>query len=236
MTADALVLPVRARPTLTRVIIAASLGNALEWFDFLVYGFFAVTISFAFFPSGNEISVAAADPRNFQRLVSGLRPVGAILIGTYTDRAGRKAGLTLSILLMVIGTTMTALMLGLCDDRGCGAHLDPCRPPWCRAFRSAASLAAQSPFLPNKPPRAKALSRAGNGPATGITGVLASGFGIVLTSVLSPAQIVEWGWRVPFLFGIFAGPVGLLYSPPPGRDTGICRDHTHPHACTRRAA
>ena len=55
MTADALTpSAVRAKPTLTRVIVAASLGNALEWFDFLVYGYFAVTISKVFFPSANE--------------------------------------------------------------------------------------------------------------------------------------------------------------------------------------
>ena len=107
MTTAAFAPPVRAKPTLTRVIVAASLGNALEWFDFLVYGYFAVTISKVFFPSGNETAslLAAFGTFSISFLV---RPIGAILIGAYTDRAGRKAGLTLSILLMVIGTTMTA--------------------------------------------------------------------------------------------------------------------------------
>src|SRR5438876_11207617 len=111
MTADALAAPVRVRPTLTRVIVAASIGNALEWFDFLVYGYFAVTISKVFFPSGNETAslLLALGTFGVSYLV---RPVGAIVIGAYTDRAGRKAGLTLSILLMLIGTTMTALMPG----------------------------------------------------------------------------------------------------------------------------
>jgi len=89
MTADALSLPTRVRPTLTRVIIAASLGNALEWFDFLVYGYFAVTISKVFFPSDNETASLLAAFGTFS--VSFLvRPVGAIVIGAYTDRAGRK--------------------------------------------------------------------------------------------------------------------------------------------------
>jgi MFS transporter, MHS family, proline/betaine transporter len=111
MTADVLAAPVRARSSLTRVIIAASLGNALEWFDFLVYGYFAVTIATVFFPSDNETASLLAAFGTFS--VSFLvRPVGAIVIGAYTDRAGRKAGLTLSILLMVIGTTMTALTPG----------------------------------------------------------------------------------------------------------------------------
>src|ERR1700741_1189113 len=112
MTADALTpSAVRAKPTLTRIIVAASLGNALEWFDFLVYGYFAVTISKVFFPSENETASLLAAFGTFS--VSFLvRPIGAIVIGAYTDRAGRKAGLTLLILFMVIGPTMKGIMLG----------------------------------------------------------------------------------------------------------------------------
>src|SRR5215469_4404948 len=112
MTADALApAAVHTKPSLTRVIVAASLGNALEWFDFLVYGYFAVTISKVFFPTGNETASLLAAFGTFS--VSFLvRPLGAIVIGAYTDRSGRKAGLTLSILLMVIGTAMTALTPG----------------------------------------------------------------------------------------------------------------------------
>src|SRR5271163_2505687 len=112
MTAESLAPAVaRARPSLTRVIVAASLGNAIEWFDFLVYGYFAVTIAKVFFPSDNETAslLAALGAFGVSYLV---RPIGAIVIGAYTDRAGRKAGLTLSILFMVIGTTMTAVMPG----------------------------------------------------------------------------------------------------------------------------
>src|ERR1700741_1802324 len=105
MTADALTpSAVRAKPTLTRVIVAASLGNAMEWFDFLVYGYFAVTISKVFFPSANETASLLAALGTFGAAYV-VRPIGAIFIGAYTDRAGRRVGLTLSILLMVIGTT-----------------------------------------------------------------------------------------------------------------------------------
>jgi MHS family proline/betaine transporter-like MFS transporter len=69
MTAAAFAPPVRARPTLTRVIVAASLGNALEWFDFLVYGYFAVTISKVFFPSANETASLLAAFGTFIALV-----------------------------------------------------------------------------------------------------------------------------------------------------------------------
>ena len=92
---------------LHRVILAASIGNALEWFDFLIYGYFAVTIAKLFFPTGNETASLLLTLGTFGASYL-VRPLGAIVIGAYTDRAGRKAGLTLSILLMMIGTTMTA--------------------------------------------------------------------------------------------------------------------------------
>ena len=207
MTAAALVPPVRARPTLTRVIVAASLGNAIEWFDFLVYGYFAVTISKVFFPSGNDTASLLLTLGTFS--VSFLvRPVGAVVIGAYTDRVGRKAGLTLSILLMVIGTTMTALMPGYATI-GVAAPILILVARLVQGFSVGGEFGSAVTFLAEQTASRKGFVASWQWASTGITGVLASGFGIVLTSVLSPAQIVEWGWRVPFLFGILVGPVGL---------------------------
>src|SRR5215469_16356540 len=112
MTTDRFAAPdIRAKASLTRVIVAASLGNAMEWFDFLLYGYFAVTIAKVFFPTGNETASLLLTLGTFS--VSFLvRPIGAVVIGAYTDRKGRRAGLTLSIMLMVVGTTMTALTPG----------------------------------------------------------------------------------------------------------------------------
>jgi MHS family proline/betaine transporter-like MFS transporter len=111
----------RARASLTRVIVAASLGNAIEWFDFLVYGYFAVTIAKVFFPSANETASLLATLGAFGAAYL-MRPIGAIVIGAYTDRKGRRAGLTLSMMLMVVGTTLTAVTpgyatIGLADRR-----------------------------------------------------------------------------------------------------------------------
>src|SRR5215470_15051973 len=101
--------PVRAG--LRRVIVAATIGNVLEWFDFLVYGFFAVTISEVFFPA-NDPTVSLLITFGTFGLAYVVRPLGAIFIGTYSDRAGRKAGLTLSIGLMLIGTTLMVVTPG----------------------------------------------------------------------------------------------------------------------------
>src|SRR3954463_4652260 len=104
-TEAAIIAPVPQQQPLSRVIIAATIGNVLEWFDFLVYGYFAVTIAEVFFPAGNP-TISLLVTFGAFGLSYVVRPLGAVVIGAYTDRHGRKAGLTLSIGLMMIGTTM----------------------------------------------------------------------------------------------------------------------------------
>src|SRR6516162_3221931 len=112
MTADTLPAAVLPKPpSLRRMIVAATIGNVLEWFDFVVYGFFAVTIAEVFFPAGNP-TVSLLITFGAFGLSYLVRPLGAIVVGTYTDRAGRKAGLTLSIGLMLIGTTRMVVTPG----------------------------------------------------------------------------------------------------------------------------
>ncbi len=90
-----------------RAVAAASIGNALEWFDFIIYGFFAVVMARLFFPTGDEtvslmVALAAFGVPFF------MRPLGAIVIGNYADRHGRKAAFTLTILMMMGGTAIIA--------------------------------------------------------------------------------------------------------------------------------
>ena len=93
----------------TRLIIAASLGNALEFYEILVYGYFAVIISKVFFPAADEALSLLVTFGTFGASFLA-RPVGAIFLGAYGDRKGRKAALTLSILLMTIGTALMTIM------------------------------------------------------------------------------------------------------------------------------
>src|SRR5262249_28447745 len=97
------------RKNVTRLVVATSLGNALEWFDISVYAYFAAYLSNAFFP--------AKDPTTSLLLTFGsfaltflARPIGGVLLGTYADRYGRKASLLLSITMMTCGTLAVALM------------------------------------------------------------------------------------------------------------------------------
>jgi MHS family proline/betaine transporter-like MFS transporter len=96
------------QPSMRRLIVAATIGNVFEWFDFVVYGFFAVTLAEVFFPAGNP-TVSLFVTFGAFALAYFVRPLGAIVVGGYTDRAGRKAGLLLSMALMMIGTTLMAV-------------------------------------------------------------------------------------------------------------------------------
>jgi len=111
ITVDAALHGTVAAPRLSSVIVAATIGNILEWFDFLVYGFFAATLAEVFFPASNP-TVSLLITFGAFGLSYVVRPLGAIVIGAYTDRAGRKAGLMLSIALMMIGTTLMVVTPG----------------------------------------------------------------------------------------------------------------------------
>src|SRR6202049_4979761 len=112
MTADTLTTAVLPKPpSLRRLIVAATIGNIFEWFDFVIYGFFAVTIAEVFFPA-DDPTVSLLITFGAFGLAYVVRPLGAVIVGTYTDRAGRKAGLTLSIGLMMIGTILMVITPG----------------------------------------------------------------------------------------------------------------------------
>src|SRR3974377_2522929 len=99
----------QGRPSTFKILAAASIGNALEWFDILVYGYFAVTISKLFFPTANPTTALLLTFGTFG--VSYLvRPIGALVLGAYADRAGRRAAMLLSILIMTLGTGLMALL------------------------------------------------------------------------------------------------------------------------------
>src|SRR5438045_6806191 len=112
MTADIAHVPPHSQPpSMRRLIVAATIGNVFEWFDFVVYGFFAVTLAEVFFPAGNP-TVSLLVTFGAFGLAYFVRPLGTIVVGGFSDRAGRKAGLLLSIALMMVGTTLMAVMPG----------------------------------------------------------------------------------------------------------------------------
>ena len=195
------------RPGLPGVIIAATIGNVLEWFDFLVYGFFAVIIAEVFFP--------AADPTVSLLVTFGtfglayvVRPLGAAIVGTYTDRAGRKAGLTLSIGLMMIGTTLMVITPGYATI-GIAAPLIITIARLLQGFSVGGEFGSAVAFLVEHAGERRGYSASWQWATIGITSIIASLFGLILTTQLSHQQLIDWGWRIPYVFGLLVGPAGL---------------------------
>lgn len=195
------------RLSLSRVVIAATIGNVLEWFDFLVYGFFAVTIAEVFFPTGNKTVSLLITFAAFG-LAYVVRPLGAVVVGTYTDRAGRKAGLTLSIGLMMIGTILMLATPGYATI-GLAAPVIIILARLLQGFSVGGEFGSAVAFLVEHGHERKGFAASWQWASTGIISIIVSLFGVVLTTLLTHQQLVAWGWRVPYVFGLLVGPAGL---------------------------
>src|SRR5579864_1881438 len=195
------------RSSLPGVIVAATIGNVLEWFDFLVYGFFAVQISQAIFP--------AKDPNVSLLITFGtfglsylVRPLGAIVVGGYTDRAGRKAGLTLSIGLMMIGTLLMVVTPGYASI-GIAAPVIITIARLLQGFSVGGEFGSAVAFLAEHSGDRRGYGASWQFATVGMTSIIASLFGLVLSTTLSHDELVAWGWRIPYIFGLLVGPAGL---------------------------
>src|SRR5437764_3019275 len=195
------------RPALSRVIIAATIGNVLEWFDFLVYGYFAVTIAEVFFPV-HDPAVSLLVTFGAFGLSYLVRPLGALVVGAYTDRHGRKAGLTLSIAMMMIGTTLMVLTPGYATI-GLAAPVIITIARLLQGFSVGGEFGSAVAFLVEHGSERKGYSASWQWASTGIISVIVALFGVVLTTTLTHDQLVDWGWRVPYVFGLLVGPAGL---------------------------
>ena len=208
MTADTLhagVLP--KQPSMRRLIVAATIGNIFEWFDFVVYGFFAVTIAEVFFPTGNP-TVSLLITFGAFGLAYFVRPLGAIVVGGYTDRAGRKAGLLLSMALMMIGTTLMAVTPGFATI-GLAAPIIITIARLLQGFSVGGEFGSAVSFLAEHGGGRRGFSASWQFATGGLITVLASLFGLTLSSLLTHEQLVDWGWRIPYVFGMLIGPAGL---------------------------
>jgi len=208
MTADTLPAAVLPKPpSMRRMIVAAMIGNVLEWFDFVVYGFFAVTIAEVFFPT-HDPTVSLLVTWGAFGLAYFVRPLGAIVVGSYTDRAGRKAGLLLSISLMMIGTTLMALTPSYATI-GIAAPILITLARLLQGFSVGGEFGSVVSFLAEHAGARRGFSASWMFATGGMITVLASLFGVTLTTLLTHQQLVDWGWRIPYIFGMLVGPAGL---------------------------
>jgi MFS transporter, MHS family, proline/betaine transporter len=191
-----------------RAVAAAVIGNVLEWYDFAVYAFVAIYISRQFFPAGDEVSALLST-----FLAYGLgflaRPLGGIVIGRIGDTRGRKAALLLTILLMAIGTVLIGVLPGFATI-GYLAPLLLVVARLLQGFSAGGEWGSSTAFIVEWAPPAERGYYGSFQQTSVVTGLLlGSGVAALLNTVMTPADMGSWGWRIPFLLGGIIGPVGL---------------------------
>jgi MHS family alpha-ketoglutarate permease-like MFS transporter len=182
-------------------IIGGSIGNLIEWFDFQIYTTFAIYFAGSFFPRENR-TVQLLGTAGIFALGFILRPVGSWLIGLYADRYGRRAGLILSVTLMCLGS----LGIALCPTYstiGLAAPLVLLLARLVQGFSLGGEYGASSVYLSEIAPAGRRGFYSSFHYVTLIAGqLLATAVQVILQEfVFTHAQLVDWGWRVPFFIG-----------------------------------
>ncbi len=197
----------RSRDAVKAVAIAV-VGNALEWFDLVVYGFFAATIGTLFFPAADQTTsvVLALGTFGMSFLI---RPLGAILIGRYADRVGRRAALVLVSSLMFVGTLIIAV-LPTYETIGIWAPVLLFVARLIQGFSAGGEFGSATAYLAEHSSNRRAFFSSWQFASQGLATLMASCFGVLVTTQLSAADLQAWGWRLPFLFGLLIGPVAYL--------------------------
>ncbi|MHA6819939.1 tricarballylate/proton symporter TcuC [Ralstonia pseudosolanacearum] len=188
-----------------RAIFRVVSGNFLEMFDFMVYGYYAKAIADTFFPAGNEFLSLMLSLMTFGAGFL-MRPLGAIVLGAYIDRHGRRAGLILTLMLMACGTMLIALVPGY-NTIGLAAPLLVLIGRLLQGFSAGGEPGGVSVYLSEiATPGRKGFYVSWQSGSQQVAVMFASLLGVLLSSVLSPKAMGEWGWRVPFLIGCLIVP------------------------------
>jgi len=186
-----------------RAILSCAVGNFFELFDFTIYGYFAVAITRAFYPSGSMYGTYAAFAAAFL-----MRPVGAVVIGAYGDRLGRRAALVVTIGIMA-GATGSVGLIPTYQSIGVWAPLLLVLCRLLQGFSTGGEWGGAAAFLVEyAPPGKRGLTGSWQQFSTQIGALTGSLSAALLASNLSNDDFYAWGWRIPFLCGFLLGPIG----------------------------
>ena len=198
----------RGEISASRLIAACTIGNALEFFDFVVFSFFARTIGALFFPAQDPTAqlLFAFATYGVGFLV---RPLGGVVLGSYADRKGRKRATVVTLMLMALGTGM----IGLAPIYATAGVLGPIIVVLGRliqGFSAGGEVGAATTLLAeHAPPHRRGFFGSWQLASQGLAVLAGAGIALLINSVLTPEQVTAWGWRVPFLIGVGIVPVGL---------------------------
>ncbi|WP_030837060.1 glycine betaine/L-proline transporter ProP [Streptomyces sp. NRRL S-475] len=189
-----------------RAVKAAALGNAMEWFDFGVYSYIAVTLGKVFFPSGNPTAQLLSTFGAFAAAFL-VRPLGGMVFGPLGDRVGRQKVLALTMIMMAAGTFAIGLIPSYATI-GVGAPILLLVARLVQGFSTGGEYAGASTFIAEYAPD-KRRGFLGSWLEFGTLAGYIGGAGMVtiMTALLSTDDLTSWGWRIPFLI---AGPMGII--------------------------
>jgi MFS family permease len=197
------------RPRGWTAIVPVAAGNFLEMYDFMVFGYYARAIGQAFFPTHNA---AAGLMLALTTYGAGflMRPIGALVLGAFIDRRGRRAGLLLSLGLMALGTLSMVVTPGYARI-GLAAPLLVLMGRLVQGFSAGAELGGVSVYLAEIAPEGRrGFYVAWQSASQQVAVITAAAMGVILNHMLSPAEMNAFGWRIPFAFGCLLAPVLLV--------------------------
>ncbi|SEK16490.1 Major Facilitator Superfamily protein [Variovorax sp. OK605] len=191
-----------------KAVAAAVAGNALEFYDFVIYAYFAVYIGRTFFPVGGEFGSLMLSLATFG-VGFFTRPLGGVLIGAFADKAGRKPAMLLTVALITFGTLGMAATPSYASI-GIAA---PVIVVFCRLLQGLALGGEVGPatalLIEAAPPGRRGLYASWQIASQGIAVAVGGVFGVTLSLMLPPDQLASWGWRVPFLFSLVLIPIAF---------------------------
>src|SRR5215475_5241121 len=191
-----------------RAVTAAVIGNVLEWYDFAVYGYVAAIIGRNFFPGKDPVTELLAAFLTFG-LGFAARPIGGIVIGRLGDTHGRKTALMLTIFLMAVGTFLIGL-LPTYASIGFAAPALLLLARLMQGFSTGGEWGGSTAFIVEWAPKGRRGLFGSFQQMSVVAGLLlGSAFAALLNTILTPAQMGDWGWRIPFLVGGLLGPIGI---------------------------
>lgn len=188
------------RKSAIKAIFRVSSGNFLEMYDFMVFGYYATAIGRTFFPKSNELASLMLALATFG-VGFLMRPLGALVLGAYIDRKGRRSGLILTLALMSVGTVSIACMPGYATI-GFAAPLLVVIGRLVQGFSAGVELGGVSVYLSEiAPPEHRGFYVSWQSASQQCAVVFAALLGVWLNARLSPQQMADFGWRIPLLIG-----------------------------------
>ena len=186
-------------------ILRVTSGNFLEQFDFFLFGFYATYIAHTFFPASSEF---ASLMMTFAVFGAGflMRPIGAIVLGAYIDKVGRRKGLIVTLSIMATGTFLIVLIPSY-QTIGLWAPLLVLIGRLLQGFSAGAELGGVSVYLAEiATPGRKGFYTSWQSGSQQVAIMVAAAMGFALNAVLEQSAISDWGWRIPILFGCLIVP------------------------------